>query len=204
MIKNKRLHRWFGILLLLPLLGWIVTGAVFLIKPGYTAAYEILQVKTYPFTENIQIKSHPDWDEIRYLKTVLGLHLLVKINENWQQLDPHSLKQKLIPNDDALSRLFTDAIKHNKKRYGDRFTLKNGRAVTNTEIEITLDWNQMKFQQIGPDRKLISALYRIHYLQWTGNKLLDRFLALIALLILLLLTVLGLLLALKKPGKQGS
>ena len=56
----RKLHRIAGIVMLLPLIGWAVTGAVFFLKPGYAGAYETLPVKSYPF--ETEIKLTPDED----------------------------------------------------------------------------------------------------------------------------------------------
>ena len=40
----RLLHKIIGVVLLLPLLGWAATGAIFFIKPGYAGAYEQLAI----------------------------------------------------------------------------------------------------------------------------------------------------------------
>ena len=58
-MKIRSLHRLIGILLLLPFVGWAVTGAIFFLKPGYAGAYDLLAVKTYPLDAATQIKATP-------------------------------------------------------------------------------------------------------------------------------------------------
>ena len=42
--------------MLLPFVGWALTGAVFFIKPGYAGAYELLAVRTYPLDDNMPVR----------------------------------------------------------------------------------------------------------------------------------------------------
>jgi hypothetical protein len=49
----------------------------------------------------------------------------------------------------------------------------------------------MSFQQRGPDTDRIDALYRIHYLQWTGVPAIDKVLGLAGIILVLALSALG-------------
>lgn len=198
MTQTKRYHRLFGLILLLPLCGWIITGTVFLLKPGYQAAYDQLQVKQYPLGEELKIKSSHDWQAFRYFRTVLGTHLLVNINGKWQHLEPATQTPKPLPQKQQLINLISDAISHNPQRYSKVVDIENGKAVTETGIEITLDWQTMKLRQTGQDTLLINTLYKIHYLQWTGSKIVDRILGVVGLIMLFVLSFLGLLLIVRK------
>ncbi|MGH9802921.1 MAG: hypothetical protein ACRD82_21345, partial [Blastocatellia bacterium] len=92
MIRTRKLHRVVGLVMLLPLFGWAITGFVFFVKPGYEGAYELLQPKTYPMDGgNIALTADPSWLEFRYFKTVLGNHLIVRTAQGWQHLDPATL-----------------------------------------------------------------------------------------------------------------
>ena len=52
----RTLHKIIGLLLFVPLVIWAMTGAVFLIKPGYEQAYEKLVVKTYPLNRAVKLE----------------------------------------------------------------------------------------------------------------------------------------------------
>ena len=67
---------------------------------------------------------------------------------------------------------------------------------TDTGVEVTLDWNRVSLQQRGRDTDRIDRLYKVHYLQWTGVKSIDRVLGFVGLSLVLGLTVLGVRLAL--------
>jgi hypothetical protein len=180
--------------MLLPLVGWALTGAVFFIKPGYAGAYELLAVRTYPLDDNMPIRIQP-WREARLVKTILGTHLLTRTDTGWRNLDPATLRIAPAPSQDKLRLLFEDAFTANADRYGHVATQVDLTAQTTTGVEVTLDWNRLALQQRGRDTARIDTLYRIHYLQWTGQKTLDKILGLLGLLLIVTLTGLGVRLA---------
>jgi hypothetical protein len=55
----------------------------------------------------------------------------------------------------------------------------------------------MSLQQRGKDTDRIDLLYKIHYLQWTGVKSVDRVVGFVGLMFVLTLTTLGAWLAFK-------
>jgi hypothetical protein len=54
-----------------------------------------------------------------------------------------------------------------------------------------LDWNKLSLFQRGKDTDRIDLLYKIHYLQWTGIKPLDKVLGMLGILLVLALSALG-------------
>ena len=67
-MKARTLHRFIGLILLLPFLAWAATGFVFFLKPGYAGAYEILMPRTYPLDRAASITPDPGWLEYRYFR----------------------------------------------------------------------------------------------------------------------------------------
>lgn len=202
---SPKLHKWLGITLLAPLCVWAITGAVFLVKPGYDKAYEKLPIKTYAKTYNTldlqDQKALNPWQQYRRLNTVVGEHLLVQRHNQWQQLD---VKTGLVrqPTDTDVRQLIEDAFSKNPMRYGRIERLSGLEAVTDTQVVVTLDWDQMTLRQRGSDTRSIQWLYRMHYLQWSGHEWLDRILGYGGLFLLVALTLLGIrLLFLKTPSK---
>ena len=191
MSKLAKVHRVFGIILLIPFLGWAVTGFIFFIKPGYDAAYDTLAVKTYPLETQAPFNSDPAWLEFRFLKTILGTHLIAKKRDGWVHLDPATMQPRAQPSNDELKLLLEDAFTTNPERYGRVATVSGDSAVTSTGINVTLDWTRMSLQQRGSDTDRIDLLYRIHYLQWTGIRTLDRILGLAGLAGVVILALLG-------------
>lgn len=197
-LKIRNLHSLLGLLMLIPFVGWALTGLVFLIKPGYKDAYEIVQVKNYPLDKELTVKPLSEWLEMRYLKTVIGEHLLVKTANGWLHLDPKTLQTRSIASAEEIKRLAEDAFSKNPQRYGKIVAIENRRIVTDSGVTVTIDWETLTFSQTGQDTKIIDTLYRIHYLQWTGFKLFDKLLSVTAISLLLLLNILGIYLLLEK------
>lgn len=177
--------------MLLPFVAWAATGLVFFTKPGYGAAYDALPIRTYPLDGAIAVRPEPGWREVRYLRTILGPHLIARTDTGWAQLNPVTLQPASAPSDEDVKRLLADAFTVNPARYGQIVSLARGVAATDTGAVITLDWNRLNLQQRGRDTDWIDGLYRVHYLQWTGQKTIDKALGLVGLTLLIVLTVLG-------------
>jgi hypothetical protein len=188
----KKIHQYLGLLMFLPFLAWAITGVFFFVKPGYQAAYEILSVKTYTLTQLPQIDVENNWNEVRWLRSILGYHLLVKSDQGWQQIDSQSLKIMKLPEEQQIRLLINDAVKLNPKRYGHIEVIDGLKAKMNTGIEISLNWPQMSLQQTGNDTHFINNMYKIHYLQWTGIKSIDKILGIVGLGLVVILALLGL------------
>lgn len=190
-MKTRVLHRVIGLMMLLPLTGWAITGAVFFWKPGYADAYELLQVKTYPLEPNIALQADPPWLEVRFVKTILGEHLLARTSNGWLHLDPRSLQPKPEPSTDEVRALVTDAVLANPARYGQISGIEGSTITTDTGVRIELDWTRLALTQRGKDTDRIDLLYKIHYLQWTGVKSLDKVLGALGIILVLALSGLG-------------
>lgn len=187
----RRIHRFLGWCLILPFFVWALTGLVFFIKPGYQGAFSYLTVKTYPISNAVQIIPKPEWQEVKLLQTVLGTHLMVKQSDGWQQLNLTDFTVRPQPSVDDLQRLIKDAISVDSKRYGEQLLKTEQGFVTDTGVQIQLDWASLSLSQQGKDTELINNLYKAHYLQWTGQKTIDQVLGVIGLVLLMLTTVVG-------------
>jgi hypothetical protein len=199
-MTSRTLHRIIGVILVLPMAGWALTGFIFFVKPGYGGAYEPLIVKTYPLEPGPSITVEPEWLEYRVFRTIVGTHLLVRTSTGWHHLNPGTLQPVAPPPEDDVRRLLTDAFTANPPRYGSITRVQNGVISTDTGVEVTLDWNRVSLQQKGRDTDRIDRLYKVHYLQWTGVTAIDRVLGFAGLLLVLALTALGVRLALgRKP-----
>lgn len=199
-MKLRKLHRLLGVVLLLPFFGWALTGLVFFLKPGYAAAYEVLTPKTYPLTEAVSVQPEASWREVRYVRTILGDHLLVRSTEGALHLDPKTKQPRSRPNETELKLLLRDAFSVNPTRYGEVTSINGDSISTSTGIRVMLDWSSLSLQQRGPDTDRIDWLYRVHYLQWTGFKNIDKVLGLTGLGLVLILTTLGAVLAFKRTS----
>jgi len=204
MITPQRLHKFVGLTLLLPFLGWIITAFIFYFKPGYDGAYESLQFKRYPLENVVILPADSAWSEIKYFRTILGNHLCVQAKDGWIQLDPITLKPRPLPTDEDLKFLLADAFSSNPERYGSVVSMWTDAIVTNTGVHVTMNWDRMSLYQRGADTNLIDLMYRIHYLQWTGIAGIDKVLGPLALMLILVLGILGIRLAFRTSRAQGS
>jgi hypothetical protein len=208
-MSARRTHRILGLVLLLPICGWALTGFVFFVKPGYGAAYASLQVRKYPLANVPMPQPRPDWLEIKLARSVLGDHLLVRLESGPVQLDPLTMLPRDLPDEAAIRRLIVDAIGDERDRYGEllRVERNTGKSPsawveTTTGVRIDLNWSTLTLQQRGRDTRRIDALYRIHYLQWTGFERVDRVLGVIGLAALVVLAAFGLRLAFRPSRRQ--
>jgi hypothetical protein len=197
-MQARKIHRVIGIILLIPFFCWAITALIFFIKPGYERAYEILAPKTYLVDTQVAISPQPGWLELRSLRTILGDHLLVRTKTGWTHLDPQTNQPRNPPSDEDLRKLLKDAFSSHPERYGEIAAVEGTKVTTTTGVEVTLDWNRMSLQQKGKDTDRIDLLYRIHYLQWTGIKSIDRVVGLTGIAMVLVLTTLGAWLAFRR------
>src|ERR1043166_3205354 len=187
-MTTRVLPKFSVMILLLPFCGWALTGLVFFIKPGYEGAYEALSPKSYPLDGAVTVNPDPAWLEFRYLRTALGDHLLVRTEKGWSHLNPADMRPRDKPTEDELRTLLQDAFAANPRRYGNVSKVSGDTAITDTGVEVTLDWDRMSLQQRGTDTDRIDLLYKVHYLQWTGVTVVDRVLGITGLALVLALT----------------
>ena len=201
-MKVRNVHRIIGIILLLPFFGWAITGFIFFIKPGYSAAYESLSTKTYPLPDSVIVASDSGWREFRYFRTIVGDHLIVRTDSDWVHLDPVTRKPRNKPNEVEIQLLLKDAFATNPERYGEVSSISGETTPivigTNTDVEVTLDWSRVSLYQKGKDTDRIDLFYKIHYLQWTGIKIVDRILGIVGLVLVMVLATLGAWLSIKR------
>lgn len=207
-------HKIIGWILCVPLVLWAFTGAVFILKPGYGDAYEQLTVSMPASTSAapISLQLEPHWQEAKWVNTVIGPRLLVTYGNMHQPSKP-SLKQHLNAaqqeqplNLNEAKQLMASATAHNLARYGTIQQLSPAGqhqvvATTTTGVILTLNWQTLRLQQKGRDRRIIDTLYKLHYLQYTPFAWLNKVVATVGLALLIGLTGLGLWLALRKTSR---
>lgn len=190
-MNRRKLHRLTGILLLLPFVAWASTAVFFLVRPAYEQAYEQLAVRQLPLSEPYTIVPAAEWEEFRLFRTVLGDHLMVREAKRWQHLNAATLEPWPQPDYGSLQRLLEDAFSANPSRYGHIQTIENNTAVTDTGVQITINWDVMSLYQTGRDTYWINKVYDIHYLRWTGYRPFDDVFGLFGLFLLMYMTYSG-------------
>ena len=189
----SRQHRWIGITLLLPFVAWACTGIFFLVRPGFNAAYEPLPVRQYamPAPTTLPVSIQPQWQEIRYFRSVLGEHLQVRQGGEWQHLNAVTGDTWPLPDEQDLTLLLEDAFQSNPDRYGNIVSIEGASATTDTGVRLSVNWDTLSISQNGRDTRWIDRIYSIHYLEWTGFYWTDRALGIGGLLLLIYMTYTG-------------
>ncbi len=191
----RRRHKLVGTILLLPFIAWSTTAVFFLVRPRYEQAYEKLEVRHLPLKTAPALQPQPDWEEVKLFESVLGSHLLVRTSSGWQHFDATTLQPWPEPDQQALIRLLEDSFVGNPERYGRIVSLDGNVATTTTGVTLTYDWDTLSLSQRGRDTYWINKVYDIHYLEWTGIKVIDKILGLSGLALLIYMTWSGMQLA---------
>jgi hypothetical protein len=190
-MNQRKIHRLTGIVLLMPFVAWASTAFFFLVRPAYEQAYEQLRVRQLPVAESLQLTPAAQWEELRFFRTVLGDHLLVRESGRWRHLDAATLKTWEQPGVADLQKLLEDAFRANPVRYGRVLSIDDVKALTDTGVQITIDWDAMSLYQTGRDTYWINKVYDIHYLRWTGYRPFDNVFGLFGLFLLMYMTYSG-------------
>jgi len=198
-ILNRR-HYCTGIILLLPFLAWSMTGIFFLVRPGYEEAYERVPVRQYSLPQSLPVPIQPHWKEVRYFRSVLGEHMIVRDQSGWHHLHAETGEVWPLPSGDELKTLLEDAFVFNPDRYGNVVSVDDNLVRTDTGVELSVNWPTLGISQNGRDSRWIDRIYSIHYLEWTGYYITDRILGLGGLALLIYMTYTG---ALMVIGKQS-
>lgn len=200
-MNTYKLHRYLGYLLILPVTLWALTGAFFLVKPGYKNAYEQLQITSYPLTSTLPLLPKPEWQAIAINRSILGSHYRVKVDQQWQHINPLDNQIQAEPSPQSIINLLQDAVKHNPDRYGTVLNYQDGIAFTDTKVKLMFDWSQLNLRQQGADSRFFNTMYDIHYLRWTGNKSFDLWFGYIGLGLLVLMALTGVFMIKKSVNK---
>ena len=197
----KKIHKTLGFIMLLPFIAWVVTGVFFFVKPGYSEAYEKLSIQQYPNQHQLNLPHQNNWLEVRIFRSILGEHVLVKSDKQWLHLNAESFEVAYAPSPNNVELLITDAIKNNIKRYGEVVSVDGLSAITSTNVNIALNWQEMSLYQKGNDTKFIGIMYKIHYLQWTGIEEIDKVMGVLGLILVFTLALFGIALTIQRKQR---
>lgn len=200
----RRVHRWLAIVLVIPLVIWSITGLLFHLKPGWSRAYDMLDPERPAEVHLDKLVLPEGVTHVEVFSTAIGPLARVTTPKGDELYDAATgTKRSPLPID-AAQALAVDAIgrSHFASAYG------TATRVTSTETTVTLELadgpvvevgrNDGRLSQRGPDTDRIDWLYRIHYLQLTGNKTFDKILALAGLLLIWLVLIPGVVLFVRR------
>lgn len=209
-----RVHRWLAIVLVVPLVVWSITGLLFHLKPGWDRAYDQLGVERPTPGLHLAALASPATIEasvggatitrIELFDTTLGPLYRVTTANGDQLLDATTGRLRSPLSEADARALASDAVSRSQHRasygeileantQGDTIRLRFSGGPT-----VDVGRTDARISQKGPDTDRIDWLYRIHYLQWTGHRALDRVIAVIGLLLIWAVLLPGLVLFVRR------
>lgn len=215
-LRWNRLHRWLAIVLVIPLVVWSVTGLLFHLKPGWARAYDMLSDERPLETpahgsaavslDVLAAAAGGPVQRVELFGSALGPLYRVTVADAPVLLDASLHRRSPLSVEDART-LAADAVAHSAHReaYGAigavRIEGSNVR-VAFAGADVDVDRASASISQRGRDTERIDWLYRMHYLSWTGNRTLDRVLAVVGLALIWLVMIPGLVLFVR--GRRRS
>lgn len=204
----RRLHRWLAIVLVIPLIVWSLTGLLFHLKPGWSRAYDMLEAeKPGPplhLAKLATVLAEQPVTHIEMFETAIGPLARITTGKGDELYDPDTGTRRSPLAIDAAQALAVDAIARSPHHSAYGAIVR----VSSTEITVKLELaegpvveigrNDARLTQRGPDTDRIDWLYRIHYLQWTGSKPVDKVLALAGLILIWLVLIPGVVLFVRR------
>ena len=202
----RRIHRWLAIVLVIPLVVWSITGLLFHLKPGWSRAYDILEPErpaAIHLDKLASVLADQAVTHVEVFQTAIGPLARVTLPKGDELWDADTgTKRSPLPID-AAQALAVDAIA--RSPHGSSYGAISKVTSTETSVRVELDGavvevgrNDARISQRGADTDRIDWLYRIHYLQWTGNKTLDKMLALFGLILIWLVLIPGVVLFVRR------
>lgn len=213
--RARFLHRVLGLVLVAPLLAWSATGLLFLVKPGWTGAFEPLDAMSpkplspSAFVSPNDLPLPTPMTRLELGATALGPVYRIRMGEETQLFDARS-GRKLSPLDErAAAAVARDAARRSARpaRYGDpvETTLQASQAKVRFSegVVVAVGRSDLSLSQSGPDTDWINRFYALHYLRWTGVRLLDQVVAVVALVGVWALALAGLVLLRGRKSRLG-
>jgi hypothetical protein len=200
-VSWSRVHRWLAVVLVLPLVIWSITGLLFHLKPGWSRAYDMLSIErpldampAVPL-ETLGSAAGGPAQRLEVFGSALGPLYRVTTASGTVLLDAQLHRRSPLSLDDART-LAADAVAHSSHRdaYGAIATAAiagDSVHVAFAHATVEVDRASGAISQRGHDTDRIDWLYRLHYLSWTGNRTLDRALAVLGLALIWLVMIPG-------------
>ena len=202
-----RIHRWSAIVLVSMLVVWSITGLLFHLKPGWDRAYDQLSVKRdepIDTSSVVAIASLPKSSSIELFGTVLGPMYRVTTTDSSSIVDATTGRPRTFTPDEVV-RLVDDAVSRSPfaNRYGAHVGIAGNDVRYAGDQVVTFSPSTLRVSQQGRDTKRIDWLYRMHYLQWTGNKAIDKILAVGGLVLIWIVMIPGLVLFVRRIRRRA-
>lgn len=195
----RRAHRFFGLLAVVPLLAWLLSGiTLVVVDPGPSDGVPI-QLPTTPLTRSITVRPEPGVEEVRLFSTSLGHHLIQKTEFGWRHLDPTTGRLKPVPDEEELRTLLEEAFA-GRDGFGEITLVTADSVLTDTGRVVTLDWTTFSASYRDEKTRLGAVLRRVHGLGLSGLPQVDRSLMILAGVLGSALGLLGLGLLFREEG----
>lgn len=213
-----RVHRTLAIALVVLLVVWSVTGLLFHLKPGWDRAYDQLAVErqgplslaTIVPASTLEVAvSGAEIQRVSLFDTVLGPLYRVQTTTGSELVGATTGHKRSPLTVAECEALIADAVSRSPYRsayggpvttHGDATTVK----VDFRDATVTLGRSDARISQRGSTSDRIDWLYRIHYLQWTGNRTIDRAFAVLGLLLIWAVMIPGIMLFVRRFRRPTS
>ncbi len=187
-----RIHRWLALGLLVPLAVWSVTGLLFHWKPGWDRAYDQLTADRGATLEPRALVAPgalalTSPRKLELFDTALGPLWRVTTAAGRELHDARTGQRRPLLTAAEARILALDAIARSPHAaaYGEVRAVEEGADEVRLRFAggpvVTVGRADARLAQHGPDTDRIDGWYRLHYLQWTGHRGVDRALALVGL-----------------------
>jgi hypothetical protein len=209
-----RVHRWLAIVLLVPLVVWSISGLLFHLKPGWSRAYDMLDAER-PVLSTTSVAPIPaiaamfpsQISKIELFDTALGPLYRVTTESGTELVDAVGAARRSPLSAEDAKALAVDAVAHSAERggYGSLTATEVTERVVHVRFEhatVDVGRSSARLSQRGSDTERIDWLYRVHYLQWTGNKAIDRVLAMFGLALIWAVMLPGVVLFVRRVARR--
>jgi uncharacterized iron-regulated membrane protein len=179
-----RVHRWLAIVLVILLVAWTVTGLLFHLKPGWDGAYDRLSIerRSGGLAREALATTLPGvpFDKLEYFNTAIGPLYRLQTADGLQLFDAVTGAKRSPLDETACKTLALDAVSRSsfKGRYGEVASVESDKDTVYVRFRggavVEVDRTVASVYQHGGDTGRIDWLYRVHYLQWTGNATVDK------------------------------
>ncbi|NVB79558.1 MAG: hypothetical protein HOV81_14270 [Kofleriaceae bacterium] len=209
-----RVHRWLAIVLVVPLVVWSVSGLLFHLKPGWSRAYDMLDAERPVLSTTsvapiatIAATFPAKISKVELFDTAIGPLYRVTTESGTELVDAVGATRRSPLSADDAKALAVDAVTRSAERAG--YGIVIGTEVTERVVHVkfehaTVDVGRAsaRLSQRGSDTDRIDWLYRIHYLQWTGNKAVDKVLVALGLALIWAVMLPGIVLFVRRAVRR--